>query len=316
MRAHVALALFLALTFASQEASAQLLKDGPPPEDRLVYNSLAIARVNPIGGVEFFRLTYRKRLYLAQELALRDNYVGGGLSTSITPAYAKLGAIVETQPLTVLRLWAQFEVAGYYSTFSMVQSFADARDDYSDTELKARAELPVGEVNRNYATVGTHGTLGADIVAKFGPIAVRDFMRLTTARLNLRDLDVAYYDLQDDVLAPNGGIAFFNDTDVLYVSDFGLTAGVRFNVSHPFYDGRHFSGDASAENPNGPMTRVGPVIAYTFFSEDGAVFNNPTVLLIANWWLTHRFRTGADSSPLLPYIAVGFAFNGDLLPVK
>jgi hypothetical protein len=304
---------------ASTATHAQMLKDGPPPEDRLVYNSLAIARVNPIGGVEFLRLTYRKRLYLAQELALRDNYVGGGLSTAITPAYAKLGALVETQPLTMLRLWAQFEIAGYYSTFSMVQSVPDVRDDFSDTELRRRAELPVGTIDRNYATVGTHGTLGADFVAKIGPIALRDFMRLTTARLNLRGLDVAYYDLQDDVLAPNGGFVFFNDTDVLYVSDFGLTAGVRFNVSHPFYDARHFGGDvnaANAANPNGPMTRVGPVVAYTFFSEDGAMFNNPTVLLIANWWLTHRFRTGADSSQAFPYIAVGFAFNGDLLPVK
>lgn len=314
VKAHVALALFLAL-FATH-AQAQMLKDGPPPEHRLVYNSLAIGRVNPIGGVEFLRLTYRKRLYLAQELALRDNYIGGGLSTSITPAYAKLGALVETQPLTVLRLWAQFEIAGYFSTFSMVQSLPDVRGDYSDTELRRRAALPVGDVDRNYATVGTHGTLGADIVAKFGPIAVRDFVRLTTGRLNLRGLDVAYYDLQDDVLAPNGGFALFNDTDVLYVSDFGLAAGVRFNVSHPFYDARHLSGDATAENPNGPMTRVGPVIAYTFFSEDGAMFNNPTVLLIANWWLTHRFRTGADSSQLFPYIALGFAFNGDFLPVK
>jgi hypothetical protein len=319
VRAYVAVALFLALsTLAAGEAKAQMLKDGPPPENRLVYNSLAIARVNPVGLVEFLRVTYRKRLYLSEELALRDNYLGAGLSTAITPAYAKLGALVEAQPLTVLRLWGQFEIAGYFSTFSMVQSFADVRDDYSDSELRARGELPVGDINRNYATVGTHGTLGADFVVKLGPIAVRDFARLTTARLNLRGLDIAYYDLQDDVLAPNGGVAFFNDTDVLYVSDFGLTAGVRFNVSHPFYDVSHYGGDVDAarENLNGPMTRVGPVIAYTFFSEDGAMFNNPTVLLIANWWLTHRFRTGADSPQAFPYIAVGFAFNGDLLPIK
>lgn len=300
----------------SGAAHAQLLKDGPPPEDRLVYNSVTVARINAVGLAEAARITYRKRLYLSQELALRDNYVGGGLSTVLSPAYAKLGALVETQPLTVLRLWAQFEIAGYFSTFSMIQSVPDVRDDFSDTRLRALAELPVGDADRNYATAGTHATLGSDAQIKLGPVAVRNFTRLTTARLDLRGLDVAYYDLQDDVLAPNGGFVLHNDSDLLYVSDFGLTAGVRFNVAHPFYDARHYRGDVNAENINGPMTRVGPVIAYTFFSEDGAQFNNPTILVIANWWLSHRWRTGADVSPLLPFLAVGFAFNGDLLPVK
>lgn len=324
MRAHVAALAFLVvatLATGASTARGQLLKDGPPPEDRLVYSSLTALRYNAIGLAEAARVTYRKRLYLSQELALRDNYVGGGLSTVLSPAYAKLGAIVEAQPLTILRLWAQLEIAGYYSTFSMIQSAPDVRADFSDTKLRALAELPAGDPGKNYATAGTHGTLGADAQVKLGPVAVRNFTRLTTARLALRGVDVAYYDQQDDVLAPNGGVVLHNDTDLLWVSDFGLTAGARFNVAHPFYEPRHYV--ASDEpfsviepNLNGPMTRVGPVVAYTFFSEDGARFNNPTVLVIANWWLSHRWRTGADVSPVIPYLAVGFAFNGDLLPLK
>lgn len=306
--ARVAL-LTLFLAALAEDALAQpMLKDGPPPEHRLVYTSLTALRLNPIGLAESARLTFRQRLYLSDALALRDNYVGGGLSTTLSPAYAKLGAVVETAPLTMLRLWAQFEVAAYFGTFSMIQSFAKPTAEFSDTTLRALAELPDDDVKRNYATVGSHATLGADAQAKLGPVAVRNFTKLQTARLTLRAGDAFYYDLNDDVLAQNGGLVLLNDTDLLWVSDFGLTAGARMSFSQPFYD-------PSELNENG-ASRVGPLVAYTFFSEDGAAFNNPTVLVVANWWLSHRYRTGADSSQLFPYVVVAFAFTGDLLPLR
>lgn len=74
---------------------------------------------------------------------------------------------------------------------------------------------------------------------KLGPVGFRDFTRLTTSQLKLRDGDVAWYDQYDDVLAPSGGLVLNNDTDLLWVSDFGLTAGARFSISHPFFEARH-----------------------------------------------------------------------------
>ena len=303
------LAVVAVLTLLASTASAQpMLKDGPPPEDRLVYTSLTALRLNAIGLAEVARLTYRKRLYLSDELALRDNYAGGGLSTTIVPAYVKLGALVETAPLSVLRLWAQFEVAAYFGSFWMIQSFDKPTDDFSDTTLRALAELAEGDPARNYPTAGTHGTLGADLQVKLGPVAVRNFTKLESSRLTLRPGEDYYYDQNQDSLTPNGGLLFLNDSDLLWVSDFGLTAGARFSVMQPFYDPKEV-------NLNG-SSRVGPLVAYTFFSEDGAAFNNPTILVVANWWLTHRYRTGADSSQLFPYIVLGFAFTGDLLPLR
>ena len=44
----------------------------------------------------------------------------------------------------------------------------------------------------------------------------------------------------------------------------------------------------------------------------GVFFNNPTAILIVNWWLEHPYRTGQEVSQAVPYIVLGFAFNGDI----
>ena len=54
------------------------------------------------------------------------------------------------------------------------------------------------------------------------------------------------------------------------------------------------------------------MLAYTFFDDPDATFNRPTALLIANWWLAHRYRTGEENSAALPYIVLGFRFEGEL----
>lgn len=64
------------------------------------------------------------------------------------------------------------------------------------------------------------------------------------------------------------------------------------------------------------MHRVGPFLGYTFFREDGRAFNNPTVFILVQWWLKHRFRTGVDTSQALPVLGAGFQITGDFLPVK
>lgn len=34
--------------------------------------------------------------------------------------------------------------------------------------------------------------------------------------------------------------------------------------------------------------------------------------MIVNWWLEHPYRTGQEVSQAVPYIVLGFAFNGDI----
>ena len=59
--------------------------------------------------------------------------------------------------------------------------------------------------------------------------------------------------------------------------------------------------------------RTGPLFAWRFGKGgDTDRFNNPTLLVILNWWVKHRWRTGQDVTQALPYIVVGFKFDGEL----
>jgi hypothetical protein len=41
--------------------------------------------------------------------------------------------------------------------------------------------------------------------------------------------------------------------------------------------------------------------------------NSLTLLLLVNWYLAHRWRTGQDVSAAIPYVLLGLSFHHDLL---
>lgn len=295
----------LALTSA-RSASAD--DDPPPPavaEQRIAYDTTLGFRVNPLGLELQHNLAYRHRLYESGSLALRDNYFGVALSPTISPSIIRMGGHIEFRPLTVLALQAGVHHVGYVGSFDNLQSYKVASADFSDT---GRDEQD--EAGRTYPTHGFEAFARATALAKVGPIVIRDDLSFTYSTLSLRDPDRLYYHPRWDVLAPNGGWFLHNDTDVVYLSDFGLIAGARGSLTHAFYPDDALGTSASEENV--PMFRLGPLLAYTFFDEPGAAFNKPTLIGMAQWWLLHRFRTGEDVHQGIPYAAVAFRFEGDL----
>ncbi|MCK5800266.1 MAG: hypothetical protein KAI47_23910, partial [Deltaproteobacteria bacterium] len=68
---------------------------------------------------------------------------------------------------------------------------------------------------------------------------------------------------------------------------------------------------AVAENPNTPNQKIGPLFAYTFAKSWGGL-QRPTVILVLNWWLQNRYRTGQRVTQALPYGIVAFTFSGEL----
>lgn len=154
----------------------------------------------------------------------------------------------------------------------------------------------------------------ATVLAKLGPIVIRDDLMFTYSKLDLRNGSNFYYHPRLDVLAPNEGWFLHNDSDVIYMTDFGLLAGVRASVTHAFYDDALAGGPAADDNV--PMFRLGPVAAYTIFDKPGAAFNKPTFIAHAAWWLKHRDRTGDDVSQGIPYVTIAFRAEGDLWSVR
>ena len=291
-------------------AKAQVALDATPPRHRISYRSLTIIRLNPLGLVEDARLSYRFRLYSSESKVFRDNFIAIGLAPTLSPAFARIGPVIEIQPASFFQLWAQYEVVRYLGGFNFLQSFPSAGATYSDTELRARAALPAGDPLKNYPTSGTQLTLGANVQLKVGPVVARTQARLVRPDYQLRSGDEVFYDIFYDLLAPNRGFFFTNDADVLYQRG-RLTAGVRWTVTRALYGDQH---KAAGERGPAALHRAGPLVAFQI-TDNPEAQHVVTVLMVANWWLKHPFRTGVDVSQAIPYFVLGLAVTGDLLPL-
>jgi len=302
----------LALVLAGP-AGAQML-DGIPPQHRIVLVSFTGARYNPLGLATDLRGTYRLRLYPSDQLALQDNFFAAGATLSVSPAIARVGALVELQPLTILKLWALYEEVQFYGNFSEMQSFPSARADYSDSTLTALGNLPSGDPRRNYGGHGGELSLGARLQLKFGNVALVDGLVFDRHDYALRAGDRLLYDPVLDILSPGQGWTVADDADLVYFAGEHLIVGARWSFASAFYRSEDFAPGESQANLN-RQQRLGPLAAWTFFKhDDRRRFWSPTMFAVAGWYLEHRFRTGADTSGAIPYLAAGFGFWSDLLP--
>lgn len=282
----------------------------PPAKHRLFFNSVFALRYNPLGAFEEFRLSYRYRMMDSEHILLRDTFAGVGIVPSLSPAFGRLGFFAELQPITMLTLTAQYDLTRHFGAFRVMQSFPDATAEFSDSALRSLADAKT-----TYVATGAQLTLGALLQGKLGNVVFRANTRFVYSDQNLRAGDTVYYDILFDLLAPNRGWLVANDSDLLYTMKVGaggaaFTAGLRYSIAHAFYDGLQLP--SGLENPSSPIQRLGPFFAYTFSSKWGAMFNNPTLVLVTQWWLSHRYRTGVDTSQAVPMFGLAFAFNGDL----
>lgn len=301
---HRCLALLALVAIMPARASAQTLMDRAPPQHRLVQRNALALRYNPIGVIYDGRFQYRYRLYASESRALRDNFVSIGVAPGASPAFGRIGVVAEVQPLSVLTLYALYEVVGYFGAFDHLQSFASPHDEFDDDTLEGGGA---------YATSGAQLTLGANVQLKVWDIVLRTQFRLVRASFDLRTGDRNEYDPFYDVLAPNKGFFFTNDADVIYQPSFGLLAGVRYTATRPFYPDRNYA-PGEATDADNRMHRIGPLVGWAIRQRDGNAFN-VLVFATAQWWLVHRYRTGENTSQALPLLALGVQTTGDLIPI-
>jgi len=289
-----------ALAQADTDQPEQVQVESPwkAPRHRLLYKNLTVARVNPLGFQDAFELAYQYRLFDSDSILLRDSFVGVATTAMVTPAFTRLGIAAQAQPLAILYLEAKWQFAGWYGTFDTLQTFGDVTADFSDTAL---------EMGQGGATTGWELDLIAELRLKVGPLVVRS--RLTFIRTEMTPpvtaSDPLYYEPIYDLLVPTSGWSLTNDADaLLFLLDERLIVGTRYSVGHVFY-----GADAAIV----PTHRMGPLVAYRFFKDPGSSFDAPTALVLIQWYLRHPNRTGRDVSQAIPYVVVGFAFQGDLL---
>lgn len=284
--------------------------DAPQPSRHsLTYKNLTVVRYNPLGFQNQTSLEYRNRLFPDTEsIVLRDAAIGLTGVAAVTPAMARAGVEVVIQPLSLLKLGARWELLGYYGALDHLQSFDDARADWSDSEVERR-----GDQGLNYATHGWQFTAIAELRLKLGPVAMVSHLEFMHVGMRLRGADRVWVDPMFDLLAPRSGWAVVKDTSVVVFVGEHLVLGARYSLSHVFYpDDAYTPGSPPGGGP-GTQHRLGPLAAWKFFDEPGAVFDTPTLILILNWYLAHPHRAGQDVHQGVPYAVLAFSFTGDLL---
>ncbi len=291
---------------ADDSASPQL---APRPRHRWIYNFLLGGRYNPVGLSADFTTGYRYQLIDKDTALFRDSFLAAQVHTVVTPAYAAIGPKIQIQPAAILNLSATYDYMGFYGAFRSLLSFPSATDEWTDQRID-----DLEEAGANYGSTGHQVTLSAQLQAKVKGIAIRDNVKGFYYDFNLRNGDPVFYNQTIDMMVPNRGWAITNDLDLLYVFDFGLTLGARYSLTHAFYRPEHFAPDEEASNPNSPTHRLGPAIIYTFFKRPDQRFDQPSLIVLAQWWAKHRYRTGQEISGAIPYFVLAFSFKGDLLP--
>ncbi len=289
---------------------ADLSKPGKPapetwmPRHRLVYRNIVAGRANPVGFVDEITVGYRYQLVARDTPLFRDSFVLAGAHAFVTPAFTRVGPVVEIQPAAVLNLSATYDAVGYYGAFGQAQSYrtptAEAGPDHRRT------------IQSGYPAFGHLVTLSALLQARVRNVAIRNQVKFFWNRVRVQDGDTVLADLANDILAPNNGWVLTNDTDVIWLFEAPVALVARHTLTHAFYRQDMFLPGEPVSDPNGPTSRLGPGVVWTIFDYPGARFNKPAVIFLAQWWLRHRWRTGAEVTPALPYAVVGFQFEGDL----
>ena len=277
------------------------------PKTALMHQSLSIIRYNPLGLQHEHRLMWRMRLSDSDKILWKDTYVAFGPEIMATPSLQRFGVRLQAKPIAVFEFFALAEYLYFLGNFDYVQSYKDAAADFSTEAQKAATER--GE---NYSALIGKVSVSGRLQAKVGPIAVRSTNRMSRFWFDAKDEHKVFFDIYTDLLTPVNGWTFWQDNDVLYING-RLIVGLRHTWSQSF-----LSDDAmqpvAADAPAPNVThRVGPIIAYRLRDDPkygDTWYRRPTLLVLAQWWVKHPYRTGQEISQAIPWLVVGFAFNG------
>jgi hypothetical protein len=294
---------------------------------RLMASDLTILRLNPTGLETRARIGVQKKLYPSDKKITENNFFFAGVFPKLNPASAHIALGGELQPASIFNVRSFVEVSKYFGTFGYLQSFTSANANYSDATLADNKDNPTPATEPEAAT-GMRVSVQPMLMMKFGKVALRALAMFDYWSFKTRNATA--YEPTLDTLLPDNGWTVSTDTDLLYVTDKGLAAGLRHSWVKPMYSTKHFAdaADEAAYDGANAHQRLGLFAAYTLHDRGPSRFNKPTIILIVSWYLQHKYRAGEPSvldpghdaddyrSRAFPYFVAGFAFESDFLPVQ
>jgi hypothetical protein len=215
---------------------------------------------------------------------------------------------IEIQPLANLSFGVDYSAFYYFGSAGLAQSYPSPRASYGSGAFSAPVDGPGG----SYALWVQQLTMHATLQAVLGPIAVRSTTRAARFFADLHPNDQVFYDPVFDLAVYKNGWVGQNDTDVVYPWTSNVIVGLRHTLTLAWYPNDAYAPGEPRENPNTPISKLGPVALWQFFQSERGPIQRGTLLLVAQWYLAHRYRTGETVSGALPLLGLGLVFSGDL----
>ncbi len=147
------------------------------PASSLFVEGLLVGTVQRTGALADVRLRYRHRLYDAEDIAFRDNSLGAGVITQVSPVFAHGGGYVELAPASFLRFSAGYQVVGYYGVLGSLRALSDCDAAPSLGSTDSRCDFRPAEDGQPLATFADQGhRLWVDtlVQGKLGPVLFYD----------------------------------------------------------------------------------------------------------------------------------------------
>lgn len=234
---------------------------------------------------------YRWRLYSHDSLAFRDNYFQLGATAAVTPATVAGGPVLRIQPASFLILSASYIYRLYLPAFLGGTVFRDMNDVrqtfrgvsyFFDGQERLNAQRDqVSARNKGQLVFGAHLLrFGATLQLRFkGVVALLNTrFYLLFAPFDDVDNSEVYYEATYDVMVKK--------TDQIFDMLGGLGyewRSLRFLATVSY---------TLALQSQEVRLGIGPAVQWVFLDRWRSV-HQPSLLLIARWWIQHRFRVGA-----------------------
>lgn len=243
------------------------------------------------------RLGYRMPIYATGSLLLGPNELVVGVAPRVSLRGFGFGPFIEIQPTAFFHLRVSAELFHLFGWLGSARSYLSPGAGY-------------WHVAETYPTGGGHLQLQPTLQARVGPVSVRNHLSLDFWNVAIRATDRVFYEVSADTLVPRKGWVLSNTLDFTYEVDRTLTAGLRYVLTAPLYSPRDFGGPVGSgaeqrASENGHM-RLGAI--GTFAPGQLAVWGlRPVLAADLAFWLTHRYRAGAQASRLVPRLWLGVA---------
>jgi hypothetical protein len=277
------------------------------------YSGTLFSQMNPRALAVDLRVQYRQAL--DSDGLLGGSVVGAFAGLTTSPGMLRPTVGLEIQPLATASFSISFGIAysaAYYFGLLPAHSYPSPHADYGSAVFSGPAEGPGG----GYPLLVHQLALNATLQGTLGPFAARSTTRALRFFAGLHGSDTVVYDPALDVVVYKDGWVGQNDTDVLYSSRPDLALGLRHTLTVAWYPSDAYALGEPRENPDTPISKLGPFALWRIFRSERGMVKRADVLVTAQWYLLHRYRTGETVSGAFPLLGLGLVLSGDLQRIR